>query len=88
MQLYRPTRHYETVCYCLLGYVSVVFLIYCAIALLKFSSLSYRQRLSEAQLRLAPNRPCMTLVYYSTCTYIYVGTKGREGGRGPGKVIL
>ena len=28
MQLYRPTRHYETVCHCLLGYVSVVFIIY------------------------------------------------------------
>ena len=41
MQLYRPTRHYETVCHCLLGYVSVIFMIYCGITLLKFSSLSY-----------------------------------------------
>ena len=49
------------VCHCLLGSVSVVFKIYRAMALLKFSSRS-SARHSEAQLRLAPNRPCMTLV--------------------------
>ena len=35
MQLYRPTRHYETVCHCLLGYVLMVFMINCAIAFIK-----------------------------------------------------
>ena len=55
------TTLYETVCHCLLGSVSVVFKIYRAMALLKFSSRS-SARHSEAQLRLAPNRPCMTLV--------------------------
>ena len=55
------TTLYETVCHCLLGSVSVVFKIYRAMALLKFSSCS-SARHSEAQLRLAPNRPCMTLV--------------------------
>ena len=50
--------------HCLLGSVSVVFTIYhaMAMALLKFSSCSYWQRLSKALLRLAPNRPCMTLI--------------------------
>ena len=36
MQLYSPTRHYETACRLLLGYVSVVFMICCAMALLSF----------------------------------------------------
>ena len=62
----------------MLGYVSVVCMIYnCALALLNVSSRSYWQRLSEAQLRLASNRPCMTLVIYiyqfaHSCT-VYVG---------------
>ena len=62
----RPTGLHRTmrlsVIICLLGSVSVVFKIYRAMALLKFSSRGCWQRLTEAQLRLAPNRPCMTLV--------------------------
>ena len=38
---YRPTYHYETICHCMLGYVSVVCMIYCALALLNVSSRSY-----------------------------------------------
>ena len=57
----------------------MVFKIYRAMALLKFSSRS-SARHSEAQLRLAPNRPCMTLViiiydnikFAHSCT-VYVG---------------
>ena len=61
------TTLYETVCHCLLGSVSVVFKIYRAMALLKFSS-RRSARHSEAQLRLALEStsaacsPCTRLV--------------------------
>ena len=72
------TTLYETVCHCLLGSVSVVFKIYRAMALLKFSSRS-SARHSEAQLRLAPNRPCMTLVIIIICEKSIIAQGFQDG---------
>ena len=52
-------------------------------ALLKFSSRS-SARHSEAQLRLAPNRPCMTLVMYM---YMQNSTLGGSGGMLPQEIL-
>ena len=56
---------YETICHCLLsGSVSVVFTIYCAMALIIKNFESQLLIETHDQLRFAPNGPCMTLVIY------------------------
>ena len=65
MQLYRPTQHYETVSHCMLGYVSVVFMIYCAMALLNFFESQLLTETFRGSAQARPKQALPVTSYYN-----------------------